>query len=191
LDFLSIIKQLDTEALLWIQSFHSPFWDEVMFYISGKLIWFPLYTVLIVALWRKYHRQFWIPLLAVVLAVVTSDMIASWVFKPTVKRFRPSHEPALVEQLHLVKNNRGGTYGFFSSHAATTFAIAVFFVLVFNDRKAIYGLLFWASMVSLSRVYLGLHYPGDIAAGIFCGTVVGFSFFFLTQNFLKRKEESF
>ena len=190
MDFLSEIKQFDTAALLWIQSFHTPVLDVLMKLVSGKLIWTPLYLVLMVMLWRKYQRHFWIPLLAVLLAVVTSDIIASWIFKPLVKRFRPSHEPTLVEYVRVLNNNRGGTYGFFSSHASTTFAIAVFFVCAYRKSKPIYLLLFWALMVSLSRVYLGLHYPGDILSGIFCGTLVGILFFFFSRHYVEKYKES-
>lgn len=183
MDFLTYLKDLDTRLLLAIQSIHSFWLDEFMHYISGRAIWIPLYAVLIYFLWKKYKTQVWKSILILVAGIIFSDQIASAVFKPVAQRLRPCHEAALEGKVRIVHQHCGGMYGFFSSHASTTFTIAIFFTFLFHkSRQPFFLLIIWAFTISISRVYLGVHYPGDILAGILCGSIIGWICFRITEK---------
>lgn len=107
--------------------------------------------------------------------------------KPFFARPRPSHEPGLAGLLHLVNGYKGGAYGFASSHAANTFGVAMFIYLLFRSRYAWISAIFvWAAVMSYTRIYLGVHYPGDIFAGALVGSACGVAAFLCTQQAQKR-----
>jgi undecaprenyl-diphosphatase len=105
-----------------------------------------------------------------------------------VERLRPSHDPVIGNQIHIVNNYRGGLYGFISSHAANTFAIAVFLALLFKRKVFTISIIIWASIVSFSRIYLGVHYPGDVLCGAILGTGLGFLIIFVLNYTLSSKK---
>ena len=119
------IKQLDTELFLFLNGKHNDFWDFVMFWSSDKLIWIPLYIFFLYLLIKHYKKDsLWI-LISIAVLIIASDQL-SVLFKNTFMRLRPCHEPVLDGMVHLVKNNCGGEFGFFSSHASNHFALAAF-----------------------------------------------------------------
>jgi undecaprenyl-diphosphatase len=111
-----------------------------------------------------------IPAIFVVFAI--TDLASVHLFKNVFLRLRPCHEPALSGLVHLVNNRCGGSYGFVSSHAANTFGLAIMVLLLFKKLNPWigYGMVIWAAMVSYSRIYLGVHYPGDILGGALLGS---------------------
>jgi undecaprenyl-diphosphatase len=180
---LDYLNQIDRAILVFFNQQYSPFWDELMLLITGKYIWIPLYVVLIGLLIYKLKKTSWIAILTLVLTITVADQFASSFCKPTFKRLRPCHDDAIKSQLHIIKP-AGSQYGFISSHAANTFALATFIFMAFkSDQKWIgYTLFIWAAMVSLSRVYLGVHYPGDVLAGGVTGIVWGWCFWKIYQK---------
>ncbi|WP_354335198.1 phosphatase PAP2 family protein [Pedobacter sp. CG_S7] len=158
------MNTIDREILLAINRLHTPFWDNMMWFASGTLTWLPFYILLATLLIFKFKRNSVPMLILIGILILCSDQIASGLIKPLVQRLRPSHDPDLLSQLHFVNNYRGGLYGFVSSHAANVFALA--FYLSFVASKKIpwlpYVLFPWALFVSLSRVYLGVHYLSDV-----------------------------
>jgi undecaprenyl-diphosphatase len=169
----------DRNFFLLLNGLNIPFLDKPMWYISGTVLWLPFYAFLIYLLISKYKKNAWMLIPMLVLLIFLSDSISSGIIKNLVMRLRPSHEPMLAGLVHLVtKPNgdlyRGGLYGFVSSHAANTFAAATFVGLLIRKQWLSIVLIFWALLVSYSRIYLGVHYPGDILGGIIVGTVCGF-----------------
>lgn len=163
----------DADILLWINSHHAAWADTLMWYISQAVTWVPLYVVLIASLcYRRGWRQaLWI-VLTIGLAVGLSDYISSGIIKHAVCRLRPTHNPDLAPLLHLVRGYVGGMYGFVSSHAANTMAVATVYSLVRKNRWVSIGLYTWVALNCYSRMYLGVHYPGDILGGIMVGGLV-------------------
>ncbi|MGC8823743.1 MAG: phosphatase PAP2 family protein [Bacteroidales bacterium] len=166
---LSFLNQIDTNFFLWLNQLHTPWLDPVMWFLSLTKVWIPLYLILAGWIVYRYRKVSWVILLAVGISIVLSDRISSGVIKPAVCRLRPSHKPTLQDKVHIVNNYRGGKYGFVSSHAANTFALALFMSLLIRRRRWTFLFFLWAFLVSYSRIYLGVHYPGDIIGGAMVG----------------------
>ncbi|TPE45893.1 phosphatase PAP2 family protein [Pontibacter mangrovi] len=169
------LEQLDKEVFVYLNDLHSPFWDAVMVFVSEKLVWIPFYLGLVGYLVWRYRRQSILMILLVVLAIGLSDFIASGLMKPYFMRLRPCHDPTLSGIVNIVEGC-GGRYGFISSHAANTFALAVFFNLILSDRYFIFKvvLVAWAVVVTYSRIYLGVHFPADVLLGALLGALMAF-----------------
>lgn len=178
---LDKIVELDTDLFLFLNGLHNPFFDFIMYWLSDKLIWIPFYLFIIYILIREFKKKAALVLVFIAFLITLCDQTASGFFKPFFKRFRPSHEESLKTIIHLSDAGPGGKYGFVSSHAANVFGLAVFLYLLlpskYNTLKII--LLFWAFIVSYSRIYNGVHYPLDILTGALIGTVYAFLVHFL------------
>lgn len=176
LDFLDTI---DKSLFLWLNSFHSPAWDKIMWFISGKVQWAPLYAILLGFIIYKFRWKSIYILIGVALVITLADRISVEVFKNVIQRPRPTHCYEIKHLVHTVNNYYGGAYGFVSSHAANSFAIALYMALIFRNRYVTIGILFWAALVSYSRIYLGVHYPGDILGGALLGAACGSLVYYL------------
>lgn len=172
---LETLEQLDKDVFLYLNDMHSPFWDAIMVFVSEKLVWIPFYLGLIGYLVWRYRRKSILMLLLVIIAIGLSDFIASGIMKPYFMRLRPCHDPSLSEFINIVEGC-GGRFGFISSHAANTFALAVFFNLILSDRYLIFKIVLvaWAVVVTYSRVYLGVHFPGDVVLGAMLGSFLAY-----------------
>ena len=179
---LETLKQIDTSLFLFLNGIHSPFWDIIMWHISGKLEWIPLYVFFLFLIIRKYKmKAVWV-LLAIVLVITLADQISVKLFKEQFERLRPCHNPEIQHLVHRVNNKCGGKYGFVSSHASNSFALAMFLSLLFRKRLFVGLIFFWATVVSYSRIYLGVHYPGDILGGAILGVLIGWGIYRLMKS---------
>ncbi len=184
---LEQLKAWDEQLLIFLNQFHSPMFDSIAFYLTKTEFWIPLYGFLLYLIFRDHKKQGWVAVAGIALSIIITDQITSGLMKPYFERLRPSHEPALEGILHLVDNYRGGLYGFASSHAANTTGIAVFvFLLLRPTYTWAWTIFIWAAIMSYTRIYLGVHYPGDILTGAVVGVIGGYiSFRF--QLWLKDK----
>ena len=170
---LNNLIDLDKSLFLFLNGLNSPLWDWIMVGISYKFTFVPLYAAVIYFFFKKYGRSGFLILIMAVASIALADQISSGVIKDMVGRLRPSHNPEFTQVIHLVFERRGGLYGFVSSHAANSFAFAMFTLLLFRERWYTIFILVWAVIVSYSRIYLGLHYPGDILGGAVVGLLSG------------------
>jgi len=182
---IEYLEHIDQQLFIFLNGIHSPFFDTIMWFISGKFSWIPLYAVLLFFMLKKEGKFKWYALLAIVVLITLSDQISNHFFKEVFLRYRPSHNFDLQDNVHLVNNYRGGKYGFVSSHAANSFALATFLAFIFKNKYVFIGLLFWSVVVSYSRVYLGVHYPADVVCGGLIGSVVALFVYFVYQKVKK------
>ena len=182
---LEELIHIDTAILLLINGWHTLWADQVMWLVSEKTTWIPLYLLLIGLLVWRYRQPSnnatkWLKkvpvcvvmIVAIVAAVGLSDFIASGILKDLVARPRPTRVPELEGVLHLVNGYRSGQYGFVSSHAANTMACGLLFSLIWRKKIATVGLMLWVAVNCYSRMYLGVHYPLDILGGLIVGALM-------------------
>lgn len=164
--------ELDRTIFLFLNSLHTPFLDRVMLVVSMRTVWIPFYILIAWLLILKYGKRVWIPLALVPVLVLLTDQ-GSNLLKNLVERPRPCHEPLLEGLVHTVNGRCGGMYGFVSAHAANTFGIAAFTIPLLRRNWYTWTVIIWAVIVSYSRIYLGVHYPGDVLGGALLGLATG------------------
>ena len=182
------IVELDNALTLTINSCHAPFWDNFFFIFSGQLIWLPFFAAVIYALYRQYGRRVYLPLIAFFLVILISDQISSSLIKPLVCRLRPTHDPEICAFIHTVNGYVGGLYGFVSSHAANSFSFALLSSLIFKRWGYSVMAFLWAAVTSYSRIYLGVHYLGDVIVGAAIGLVAAYAIYLLLVR-IQRKAD--
>lgn len=187
-EFILWLSDIDARLLLIVNGAHSPFFDSVMWCISGRWVWVPFYAVLAYLLFRRMSwKRASICLVTIGLIILAADQTCATLIRPEIGRLRPANlNNPLSSFVYVVNGYRGGRYGFPSCHAANTFALAVFMSLVIRHKWFTVMMFSWAFIVSYSRMYLGVHYFGDL----FCGATIGSLFavlFYYLQNYLFKR----
>ncbi|QMW04416.1 phosphatase PAP2 family protein [Spirosoma foliorum] len=165
------LNRLDTDLFLWLNGRYLPWLDPIMIWVTERNSWIPFYALLIGWMIYRYRKQTIGLVLTIIAAVALGDQLCSSVLKPLTHRLRPCHDLAVQKLMHPVMEC-GGLYGFASSHAATTFALATTLWLLLGKQHPWlkWGFL-WASIVSYSRIYVAAHYPLDVLAGTGVGVL--------------------
>lgn len=180
---LEALKSIDTSLFLAINGAHNAFFDFLMFWASDRMIWIPLYVFLAWLVYHHYGKRAWYLILGAGLLIILTDQTSVHLFKNVFLRLRPCHEPSISGMVHLVNNHCGGQYGFISSHAANSFGLAAYLSLLLGKKIKYFTVLIvlWALLLCYSRVYLGVHYPGDVIVGGIWGAGIGASIYVILK----------
>ena len=175
MDLLERIEHYDQQLLIVLNNLNSPFWDDTMLLLTDKWIWIPMYILFLFFIFKKLgKRNGLIALLGAFFLIYFCDRGSVVLFKEVFQRFRPCHNSELYQYLHIVKEYCGGQFGFVSSHATNSFGLVGYILGILSPRNHWKILLiFWASLVAYTRVYLGVHYPLDILGGALLGMALG------------------
>lgn len=186
---MEFLNSVDTKLFLFLNGLHCSSLDPIMYWFSDKWAWIPMYLLIAFFIVKRYKIRGMVMLLFVGLLIVLCDQTASHLIKNAVQRLRPSHEPALAGLIYLSKAGAGGLFGFVSSHAANAFGLATFFYFMLDDSFKIlkYWLFIWAVLVSYSRIYNGVHYPGDVLVAMLLGTLLGYAMASLYKFIYEKK----
>ena len=174
MEFLTVLSDLvriDTDIFLFFNQMHSPYFDYFMSTFSGKLIWVPLYATILYLLLKNFHWKVALTCtVGIALLIVLTDQVVASFIRPEICRLRPANlDNPISDLVHIVNGHRGGRYGFPSCHASNTFGLAFIVMFLFRSRKLTVFFLSWAVFTCYSRIYLGVHYPGDTFAGLLVG----------------------
>ncbi|MEG1573789.1 MAG: phosphatase PAP2 family protein [Bacteroidales bacterium] len=178
--------EADRSLLLFFNSFHTTYLDQVFWIITGKIIWIPLILSFVWLFFRKGLKEATLVILMLALTVILCDQLSSTICKPLFCRLRPSQDPYFSQFVNIVCGYRGGRYGFISGHAANSFGIALFSILLFKNKFFTFSVILWALLSCYSRMYLGVHYPGDILFGAIAGAGTGCLIYFIYKKLHKK-----
>ncbi len=178
------MNSIDQSLTLMLNGSQCVYLDQLALIATKTATWLPLALVLLYVLVRHNNlvTLAW-TVLAIALAILLADQVASSIFKPLIARYRPAQDPSFMYAVDVVNGYRGGLYGFFSSHAANTFAVATFVTLLIRNRALALWLLSWCLVNCWSRVYLGVHYIGDLLTGALWGIFVGWAIYKLWHKY--------
>lgn len=180
----------DKQAMIFLNNLGSSTFDPFWILVSEKWFWIPLYVIFLYFLYKNFNKKslFYI-LLFVALGITASDQIAN-IFKFGFERLRPCHDPSLEGLLREVKC--GGKFGFYSAHSSNSFFVATYLTILLGKKikQLPYFLFVWAALVAYSRVYLGMHFPGDIIIGAIMGILLALFFGILAKKVIRKSEDT-
>mgnify|MGYP000064821685 CR=1 FL=1 len=183
---LEQLKEVDEALFLFLNGIRADWLDPIMFQMTQTITWIPFYLVLIFFIYRQDPKNSWWVFAGVAFSILLADQLTSGFMKPYFERLRPCHDDRWDGQIFNY-GRCGGLYGFVSSHAANTFAIAMFLNLKMKGKlKYLPWLFLWAAVISYTRIYLGVHYPFDVILGASIGLAIGFLVWFLIV-FIRRE----
>lgn len=179
------LNQLDHQLTLAINGSDSLFWDNVMYTVTDTFSWSVVILVLLIIIFKNNSwREALMVYVTIALLIFVADRICSGLVKPMVARWRPTQDPQLMYLVDVVRGYRGGRFGFFSGHACNTMCVAMFLSWLFRSPKVTLTLFFWSFTTTFTRLYLGVHYLGDVTVGFLVGAFLGFLFYWLMERFV-------
>ena len=195
--FFSLIEAYDKQLLLAVNGSDSLFLDRLVRTLTNAFTWVPFYVSMLWLVIRSNEtvRKVLYVLLGAAICVLLAGSVDDLIVKPTVARWRPTHDPEIGMLVDIVDGYRGGRYGFFSAHAANTFSLAIFFCWLVRSRILSIAVVIWSFTNCWTRLYLGVHFPGDILVGLIWGSLVGsfayFVYYRLTRQMVVNKTHLF
>ncbi len=167
------------------------FFDAIMPFCRTPIFWVPLYLFIVLFVFFNFKKQGWAWGLAAIVTAAITDLVSSHIIKPLVARPRPCMDIDFSNSVRLLASYCGGNGSFTSSHAANHFGLAMFFFITLRQffPKTVYLFFLWAAVISFAQVYVGVHYPTDIAAGAMLGLFIGWvvAKYFNSNYFFKSK----
>ena len=181
---IEFLQDIDRELLLGINGSDSLYLDRLVRTLTNGLTWIPLYLSLFYMVMKNNDnfRRLLLVLGGAGLCVVLAGTVDDVIVKPLVARWRPTHDPQIGILVDIVDGYRGGKYGFFSAHASNTMSIATFFCWLARSHRLSIALVIWSLVNCWTRMYLGVHFPGDILVGLIWGITVGTGVYFLYRR---------
>ncbi|MDR2533211.1 MAG: phosphatase PAP2 family protein [Tannerellaceae bacterium] len=174
------ILKYERNLFFFLNGSDIPALDRFVWLYSGKLVWLPAVAFILFALiYKKTWKEYLLVLLAIITVATLCDQFSSQICKPLFARLRPTHHPDFMNEVSTVFGYRGGRYGFISSHAANSFGFAVYISLLFRSRFFTATITMWAILTAWSRIYLGVHFISDVAAGAISGIIFGLLVYYL------------
>ena len=183
---INFVENIDKAVFIFLNGLNTPWMDQIMFFLSSSWFWIPMIVLFIWLSVKVFKKKFWIPLLFAIICFAITDQ-SSNLSKKTFKRYRPTHNIELSENVHTVNDYTGGQYGFFSGHAANSFGIAILTLLFIRKKYYTISAIVWAVIVSYSRIYIGVHYPSDIFVGMLYGFGIAYLLYFVSKRILIKK----
>ena len=186
---MSYLSNIDSNLFLFLNGLRADWLDPIMVAITQMWLWLPIYLLLIYWAVKQYGKHCWWVFLTLCVVVLCSDQLSAHVCKPLFHRLRPCFNVDLQDFIYLPLGTAGGRFGFVSSHATNTFAVAAFLTPALSNNRPWAGitLYLWAFITSYSRIYMGFHYPGDILFGALLGILIGWIIWKIFQNLVVRK----
>ena len=182
------ILDFDRRITLALNGSESLFWDNLMMVFTNTLSWTLLIVMLIYIFFRNNSVKGALAILLTIgIMILLTDRLCSGIVKPGVARWRPSCDPNIMYLVDVVQNYRSHKYGFFSGHASNTMCMAMFLSWIFRYRKLSIILFIWSSIATYTRIYLGVHYVGDIIVGTLVGLLMGYLFYRLYFRLFKHE----
>ena len=173
---LEKIQELDVNLLVYLNGLGSETYDKLWLIITNQLYWTPLFLLMFYLIYKKIGGKQTLYLLLFIAVLIAFTDQTTNLFKHTFQRLRPCNNPDINSIIRVVQVRK--SFSFFSGHAANTMAVATFLYLVLKRHFKYLGFLFlWPLVFAYSRIYLGLHYPGDILTGYLVGGIFGFGFY--------------
>lgn len=184
---MEALLQLDTDLFLYLNGLGSTTWDGFWMFVTGRWNAIPLYGILLILLYKKLGlKATLIALVVIGLMILITDRVCTFFKFELMLRQRPCYN--LESQVRLVKDWCGSKGGYFSAHAASSMALATFVGQLLKSyfKYVVVLLLIWAVLVGYSRIYIGVHYPGDVITGFVFGTVVALMMLKLNRYLVLR-----
>jgi len=181
---IEFLQDIDRQLLLDINGSDSLYLDRLVRTLTNGLTWIPLYLSLFYMVMKNNDnfRRLLLVLGGAGVCVLLAGTVDDAIVKPLVARWRPTHDPQIGILVDIVDGYRGGKYGFFSAHASNTMSIATFFCWLARSRRLSIALVIWSLVNCWTRMYLGVHFPGDILVGLIWGITVGTGVYFLYRR---------